>query len=349
MIINTPVINNIPGWFRNKGIEDDVVISSRVRLSRNLTGFLFPNKMELKDEEQVEALVTEAFKVIDKSLNVISLSEISSVERRMLAERSLISQDFTLDKHKFFILSMDQKLSCMINEHDHLRMSVFESGLGLEQAYTIIDLLESKLEKILDFAVSLEFGYLNDNIRNSGTGMKISVMVHLPALVRLSLFDRAIKSSLEKEFTVKGFLGNDDGSLGDIYQISNGLAIGNDENELIEQLTKTSLKLVAFERQAREELVEKRKIELEDRTYRSIGLISNCRLLTSSEAIKALADLRLGIALGFSDLDLGIVNSLLIMSQKAHIQFTMNDKKIDTRLLDAKRTEIIRGSLNISF
>ncbi len=178
--------------------------------------------------------------------------------------------------------------------------------------------------------------------------MKVSVMVHLPALVRLSLFDRAIKSSLEKEFTVKGFLGNEDGSLGDLYQISNGIAIGADEKELIEKLSQTSLKLATFERQARDELIERRKIEIEDRMYRSIGLISNCRLLGSGEAIKALTDLRLGIALGFSDFDIGIVDSLIIMSQKAHIQFAIVDKKIDNVLLDESRSKIIRESLNIS-
>ena len=348
MTINNPVLNDIPGWFRTKGKENDVVLSSRVRLSRNLTGFLFPNKMEIRDEDKVKILISEAFGMIDQSMNIISLADISSIERRMLAERSLISQDFTLDKHKSFILSKDQKVACMINEHDHLRMSVFESGLGLKYAYNTIDLLESKLEKILDFAVSLEFGYLNENIRNSGTGMKVSVMVHLPALVRLSLFDRAIKSSLEKEFTVKGFLGNEDGSLGDLYQISNGIAIGADEKELIEKLSQTSLKLATFERQARDELIERRKIEIEDRMYRSIGLISNCRLLGSGEAIKALTDLRLGIALGFSDFDIGIVDSLIIMSQKAHIQFAIVDKKIDNVLLDESRSKIIRESLNIS-
>jgi len=348
MIINAPVFDDIPGWFRESGEEEDVVVSSRIRLSRNLTGFLFPNKIEIKDEDRVRTIITEAFGHIDDNLGIFPLENISSVERRMLAERSLISQDFTLNKYKYFILSDDQKISCMINEHDHLRLAVLESGLSLDTAFKSIDLLESRLEKILDFAVSLEFGYLNENVRNSGTGMKVSVMVHLPALVRLSLFDRAIKSSLEKEFIVKGFMGNNDGSLGDLYQISNGLAIGTDENEIIEKLTETSMKIVKFERQAREELVLRRKIELEDRLFRSIGLISSCRLLGTGEAIKALTDIRLGISLGFSNLNIQKVNSLLLLSQKAHIQFLIGNSKTDPLLLDMKRAEVIRNLLNIT-
>ena len=348
MTINSAIINEIPGWFRENGKEEDVVISSRVRLSRNLTGFLFPNKMELIDENRVKEIVTEAFNMLGDKMSLVSLSEINSIERRMLAERSLISQDFTLNKQKSFILSSDQKVSCMINEQDHLRISVFESGLGLKTAYKTIDLLESRLENLLDFAVSLEFGYLNENIRNSGTGMKVSVMLHLPALVRLSLFDRAIKSSLNKEFTVKGYLGNDDGSLGDLYQISNGLAIGKDEKEIINQLIETSMNLVKYERQAREELVQRRKIEIEDKYFRSVGLINNCRLLGSSEAIKALTDIRLGIALGYSKINITKVNSLLLMTQKAHIQFLLENNKNDSLLLDEKRAELIRNTLEIS-
>ncbi|MCK5152735.1 MAG: hypothetical protein KAQ93_00125 [Spirochaetales bacterium] len=348
MTINSTILNDIPGWFREKGKEEDVVLSSRVRLSRNLTGFLYPNKMELKDEDRVKAIITEAFEILGDKMAIISLADINSIERRMLAERSLISQDFTLNKHKSFILSKDQKISCMINENDHLRIAVLESGLGLDNAFKTVDLIESRLEKLLDFAVSLEFGYLNENIRNSGTGMKVSVMVHLPALVRLSLFDRAIKSSIDKEFTVKGFLGNNDGSLGDLYQISNGLAIGKNESEIIDKLTETSMKLVDFERQAREELVQRRKIELEDKLFRSIGLIKSCRLLGSGEAVKALTDIRLGIALGFSKLDIGIVNSLLLMSQKAHVQFLLDSNKNDSLSLDEKRADLIRLSLDIT-
>ena len=254
MMNNFSTLKKIPGWFRENGKEEDVVISSRVRLSRNLTGFLFPNKMELEDEKRVRDIIIEAFKIVDNKMDILSLDGLNSIERRMIAERNLISQNFTIEKNKTLIISKDQKTSCMINEDDHLLIAEYRSGLGLVDAYNTINRLETSLEKILDFAVSLEFGYLNENIRNSGTGLKVSVMLHLPALVRLSLFDRAIKSSLEIEFTVKGYLGNDDGSLGDLYQISNGLAIGNKEEEYIDKLAKTCIKLVNCERQARDKL-----------------------------------------------------------------------------------------------
>lgn len=345
MTNNFSLLKEIPGWFRENGKEEDVVISSRVRLSRNLTGFLFPNKMELKDEDRVKDIIIEAFEILDSKMDIFSVISLNSIEKRMLAERNLISQNFTINKNKSFLLSKDQKTACMINEHDHLLIAEYKSGLGLEEAYNRVNKLESRLEKLLDFAVSLEFGYLNENIRNSGTGLKVSVMLHLPALVRLSLFDRAIKSSLEKEFTVKGYLGNDDGSLGDLYQISNGLAIGNKEEEYIDKLAKTCIKLVNYEREARDELVHRRRIELEDKHYRSIGLVKHCRLLTSGEAVNALTDLRLGIVLGWSKLDIGTVNSLLLLSQKAHIQYLIGSSESDNLLIDSKRAELIRNAL----
>jgi protein arginine kinase len=348
MIINSPHLTETCGWFKDHGKEEDVVISSRVRLSRNLTGFLFPDKMEMNDEDRSKNIIMNAFERIGEKDHIFSISDISNIERRMLAERSIISQNFTLNIHKYFFLREDQLTSGVINDHDHLRLAAFKSGLGLEDVYTQIDSLESELEKYLDFAVSLEFGYLNENIKNSGTGMKLSVMFHLPALIHLSLFDRAIKSSLDKEFTVKGYLGNNEGSLGDLYQISNGLAIGTDEKELIDKLNEISNKLIKYERQAREELLQKRKIELEDKIYRSIGLIENCRLLNAAEAIKVLTDIRLGVVLGILKFDLILVNSLLLITQKAHIQFLIGSNKSDTLLIDSKRAELIRNTLGVA-
>ncbi len=263
----------------------------------------------------------------------------------MLSERSLISREFSLNKHKSFLLSKDQKLVCMINSQDHLSLAAYESGMSLETTYSKINDLESDLERLLDFSVSLEFGYLNGKIRNSGTGLRISLLFHLPALVHLSLFDRAIKSSLDKDFILKGYMGEDEKSLGDFYQISNGISIGLDEKEYISLLTSTAEKLIKYERQAREELVLKRKIELEDRYYRSVGLLRYCRKLSSSEAVKALADIRLGIALGWSEFDIKTVNSLLFLTQKAHIQKAIGSFNNESLLIDSVRADLIRNLL----
>ncbi len=347
MKIDTSFLENIPFWFKDHGEEEDVVISSRIRLSRNLTGFLFPGKLVLEDEIKIKNLLINAFDMLGLDFNLISISDITGIKRRMLTERNILSQDFILSKHKSFILSSDQNISCMINDRDHIRLSGFKTGLGLANVYKTIDSIESGLENVLDFAVSLEFGYLNSNVRNSGTGLKASVMVHLPGLVQMSLFDRAIKSSLDKEYTVKGYLGNDEGSLGDLYQISNGLSIGYDEKSIIEKLTGITLKLVNYERQARIELVNKRKAELEDRIYRSLGLLSSCRLLNSTEAARALTDLRLGIVLGFLQIDLVKVNSLLLLIQKAHIQNILGNKESVPLSINLKRSELIKSFLDL--
>jgi len=348
MRIDTSLLEKTPLWFNNHGEEEDVVFSSRIRLSRNLTGSLFPGKLELEDEIKVKNLIINAFDMLGLDLSLLSISDITGIERRMLTERNILSQDFILSKHKSFILSSDQNISCMINDLDHLRLAVFKPGLSLGEVYNTIDSIESGLEKVLDFAVSLEFGYLSSNVRNSGTGLKASVMVYLPALVQLSLFDRAIKSSLDKEYTVKGYMGNDKGSLGDLYQISNGLSIGYDEKSIIEKLAEITLKLINYERQARIELVNKRKPELEDRIYRSLGLLSSCRLLNYSETVKALTDIRLGIVLGFIKIDILKVNSLLLLSQKAHIQNMLGKNESDSLSINLKRSELVKSYLNLA-
>ena len=153
MTNNSSLLKGIPGWFKESGKEEDVVISSRVRLSRNLTGFLFPNKMELKDEDRVKDIIIQAFEMLDSKLDIFFIDNLNSIERRMFAERNLISQNFTINKNKSFILSKDQKTACMINEHDHLLIAEYRSGLGLEEAYNAVNKLESRLEKLLDFEV----------------------------------------------------------------------------------------------------------------------------------------------------------------------------------------------------
>ncbi len=345
MTNNFQTLKEIPGWFRDSGKDEDVVLSTRVRVSRNLTGFPFPSKIKIEDEERVKNIIIEAFESLGNKTDISYRESSGTLERRMLSERNLISQEFSLDKHKTFLLSSDQKLVCMINSQDHMNLAAYSSGMSLDKTYNVINSIESDLEKLLDFSVSLEFGYLNGNIQNSGTGMKVSLLFHLPALVHLSLFDRAIKSSMDKDFVLKGYMGEDNGSLGDLYQISNGLSIGLEEREYIGILLDTAGKLVKYERQAREELRVKRKIELEDKYYRSVGLLRYCRKLSSAEAVKALSDIRLGIVLGWSDLNIRTVDSLLFLTQKAHIQKTIGSQNKDSLLIDSVRAGLIRHFL----
>ncbi len=341
---------DIPGWYKKQGPENDVVLSSRIRFARNLSGFLFPGKCVLKDEQQIEGEILSAFLSLDKGKNFdqIHIKDLSSVDRQMLFEKKLISRDFSGKRDKTVLVRKDNSASCMINEQDHLRFSIFTGGLNLQFLFTEVKEIIDRLEQILDFAVSLEFGYLNSLIRNSGTGMKASVMLHLPFLVRTSLLDRAIKASVTEGFSVKGFMGDDEGSLGSIYQISNEVSLGLSEEEYISKLYTITAALTEYERKARERFYKSKSMELEDIFYRSYGLLKNNRLLTLKEAVNNLADFRIGIVMGWSDVSLEQVNALLILSQKAHIQHIIGDEnETDSKNIDYVRSELAKAYLKL--
>ncbi len=339
-----------PGWYKKQGPENDVVLSSRIRFARNLAGYLFPGKCILKDEQQIEDEIISAFLSLDKGKDFtqIQIETLSPVDRQMLFEKKLISRDFSGKRNKTVLVRKDNSASCMINEQDHLRFSSFTGGLDLKSLFTEGKEIVDHLEHTLNFAVSLEFGYLNSLVRNSGTGMKASVMLHLPFLVRTSLLDRAIKSSVTEGFSVKGFMGDDEGSLGSIYQISNELSLGLSEEEYISRLYTITAALSEYERKAREQFHKSKSMEMEDIFYRSYGLLKNSRLLSLTEAVKNLADFRIGIIMGWSDLPLEQVNALLILIQKAHIQHIMGDEnETDSKNIDYVRSELAKTYLKL--
>ncbi len=341
---------DIPGWYKKAGPENDVVLSSRIRFARNLAGFPFPEKLILKDEQRIHDEIFSAFQVVDKGKRYIRIriGDLSLVERQMLFEKKLISRDFSGKLTKSVLLRKDNSASCMINEQDHLRFSVFTGGLELQSLFHEVKELFDTLEQTLNFAVSLEFGYLNSLVRNSGTGMKASVMLHLPFLVRTSLFDRAIKSSVTEGFSVKGFMGDDDNSLGDIYQISNELSLGLSEEEYIKRLYDITATLTEYERRAREQYGKSKSTELEDIFYRSYGLLKNCRLLSLKEIVKNITDFRIGIIMGWADVPLEQINALLILSQKAHIQYVIGDESdSDSKNIDYVRSELAKAYLKL--
>ncbi len=350
MMNNLDSILMMPGWYKETGKDSDVVLSSRVRFSRNIAGYPFPAKLILKDEQSIQRNIISAFKSIDSDdqYTEINMEDISPVERQMLFEKKLISRDFSAKVNKSVLVRKDNGAVCMVNEYDHLRFSAFTGGLELEKAFRTANDIDTRLENILDFAVSLEFGYLNSFIRNSGTGMKASVMLHLPFLVRTSLLERAIKSSISEGFSVKGFMGDDENSLGSLYQVSNELSIGLSEEQYINQLYTITSSLVEYERRARKQFLKGKNMELEDIFYRAYGLLKHCRLLPLNEAIKNLSDFRIGVIMGWTDIPLELVNSLIVLSQKAHLQYIIDDDtESDSKMIDYTRSELAKTYLKL--
>ncbi len=347
---NAGIVKKAKGWYCEKGPDYDVVLAGRIRLSRNLASHTFPGMMKAAEEDAVQERIINVFSEMaaEKGYTPVYLGEIEPTERRVLLERNLLSQDYSLQTQRAVILNEDQTQCALINEIDHMRSSCLHGGLSLKRIYAEIDELDSILEKKLDFAVSLDWGYINTEVTNIGTGMRASVMLHLPALVETALIDRVLKATAQIGLNIKGFFGDDEKSLGDMYQISNQVTLGISEKEIVEKLENITQQIVNYERKVREEMVNKRRIEVEDRVYRAYGLLSHCRTITSKEAIELLLELRFGIALELIDIPMEVVTALLFYTQKAHIQKYMpkdDNDETDTMYIDYMRAKLIQTSI----
>ncbi len=336
------------GWFTAPGAEDDVVVSSRVRLARNLFGLPFPPALSKEEEEQVQREITEAFERLKPSFEAIYLDRLPPLERKILMEQNIISQDFCISPNKLVLLSGDGRISAMVNEDDHLRLACMRTGLCLQEIFAAVDELDSRLEDNLHFAASIEWGYLTSRLDNAGTGLRASVMLHMPALVTDGTIGWALKRVNQMGLQIKGYWGDGDNSLGDMYQISNPLCIGYRENEILGSVGEAARELVEYERKSREEITKSRRIELEDRVHRAFGVLKACRLVPSKEAITLLSTVRLGISLGMiSEPGIEVVTSLMIRAQKAHVQKMLDqmDDDTDNKLVDYTRAKLIRHAL----
>lgn len=306
--------------------------------------------MDRDDEQKVCSKIIDAFEGFDDvdDYGISEIGKIKPIDRRILLERNHLSQDYILHTKKNLIISKDNLSSCVINDTDHLRLSVFDGGLEVRKCAQKADIIDSRLESKLDYAVSFEFGYLNTEVNNLGTGVRASVMMHLPALVETNLIEKALKAVVQIGFTVKGFMGDEDHSLGSMYQISNQFTIGQTEEEIVEKLENLALQIAGYELKARAEMFEKKKTEVEDSVYRAYGLLTNCRLLKANEAIDNLSALRMGISLGMIDLPIEVCSSLIFLSQKSHIQKMIKDKDAgaDETLVDYTRAGYVKDIIN---
>jgi len=335
-------------WFNLPGPEMDVAVSSRARLSRNLMGYLFPPLASKDQEEMASEEILKAFQKLPGGFKIVNLDSISPLERRILMERNLISQEFSASPNKVVAISEDEKLSAMINEEDHLRLVCIRSGLALEDVYRQVEKVDSKLEGGLHYAASMEWGYLNTSLQNTGTGLRASVMLHLPSLVMEGNVGWALKMAGQMGLQIKGHWGEGENSLGDMYQISNPVSLGLTEREIVETVQSTATTLMEYERKSRAEMLKNRRLELEDGIYRAYGLLAQCRLISSKEAIELLAKVRLGVSLGvLAKPSLEVVTTLMILSQKSHIQKMLDtmDDESDNRLVDYTRAKLLRRAL----
>lgn len=283
-----------------------------------------------------------------KGYTYMKMADLPAMERQVLVEKHLISPQLAIpERNGAVILSEDETVSVMVNEEDHIRIQCIYPGLQLEAAYDQADQVDDQLEKVLPYAFDEEFGYLTSCPSNTGTGMRASVMMHLPALTITKQIDRIIPSIARLGMIVRGSYGEGSEALGNIYQVSNQMTLGKTEQEIITDLGNITDRLIAHERKSRELLLSKSRIALENRLFRSLGTLLYARLLPSGEAARCLSDVRLGIDLDIiEDVDMSILNELMIFMQPGFLQqYAGTDLSEEER--DILRAQLFRERLDV--
>lgn len=323
-----PLIERLAGqcgeWLRGSGPESDIVISSRIRLARNLADFPFIRRANDMDRSSIERAVHNALSksATLKDLQYIQVDKLNEVDRQFLVERQLISKELAESRGARAAAIDEQEMtSLMVNEEDHLRLQVMKSGLDLHRAWEQINKLDDELESRISYAFHERLGYLTACPTNVGTGVRVSVMLHLPALVLTRQIEKVFRSLQKISLAVRGLYGEGSQAMGDFYQISNQITLGRTEEELIQQVGEVVPVLIGYERRAREFLVSQSHKDLHDKVSRAYGILSTAQTISSEETMHLLSSVRMGVNLGLiRDLEMPIVNQLFMHTQPAHLQ-----------------------------
>lgn len=314
-------------WYVQTGKDSDIVISSRIRLARNIKGIPFTTKCKPEDLEKVINIMNNEVNSLGYGLKLFRMDKIDNVTKLSLIEKHLISPEFVTKTEnsitqnlKAILLNDDENICIMVNKEDHLRIQVFSAGLDLENLKNLIVEIDEKIDEACHYACDKKYGYLTTCPTNVGTGMRASVMVHLPALTITGNINKVLQIVNSFGMNIRGLYGEGTQSLGNIYQISNNQSLGLTEDEIVKNLNIITSKIIEQERLARKNLT-KEPLELEDRICRSYGILTNARKLTSEECLKLWSDVKLGMDLGIIEglTDLK-VNKIRINSQSGNLQ-----------------------------
>ena len=334
-------------WYLQNGKDSDVVISSRVRLARNLDKIPFKTRTSKEDMQKVLNKIEEITPSLGYGLKFLKLKDIDDITKLTLIEKHVISPDFAIDKEEIgaILINEEENICIMINEEDHLRLQVFSSGMDLENLKNLIVEIDEKIDGLLDYAFSEQYGYLTACPTNVGTGMRASVMVHLPALTLTGNITKVLNVVNGFGMNIRGIYGEGTQSQGDIYQISNNQSLGITENEIIKNLKTITEKVIEQERLARKYLA-KNQIELEDRVYRAYGTLAFSRKISSEECRNLMSIIKLGTDLGIiKELNDTKVSKINLYTQVGNLQKYLG-KNLDAYERDIKRAEVIKQIIN---
>ncbi len=337
-------------WYIEKGPESDVVMSSRVRLARNFKDFPFPFKMSREEGEKVVQKVKDAIfnsSIATTDFEFKDMQKLNPVDKQVMVEKHLISPNLAAGRvESAAIISGDEKISIMINEEDHLRIQCLFSGLQLDKAWDLCNKIDSLLEENIDYSFSEKFGYLTCCPTNVGTGIRASAMLHLPALTMTGYIKGMLEICGKLGIAVRGIYGENSEASGNLFQISNQITLGQTEEEIINNITNIGNQIINQERVLRTELYRQNPFRFEDKIYRSLGTLSNARIISSEESFKLISDVRLGVDMGIiKNIDISRLNEILLMIQPANLQMSFS-KPLSPDERDIKRAELIREKLN---
>ena len=344
----TTLARSMGRWLDGTGPASDIVLSTRVRLARNLKEVPFTHRAR---EEQLAMVFSSAVTAVRKTpplstSTALQMRELTPLDRQFLVERHLISNDLADNaKLRGLLVMPDESVAVMVNEEDHLRLQALASGFQLRSAWEAVNSIDDELAQDLDYAFSEELGYLTACPTNAGTGMRASVLIHLPSLVLTKQIGRVLQGITQVGLAVRGFYGEGSQIMGNFFQISNQTTLGQSERETVDSLERVTRQIIDYEQRARDELVKDARVQIEDKIWRAYGTLRHSRVISSQEVINLSSAVRFGVALQMEGLtDVPTLNEMLIRSQPAHLQLFAG-REMEQRERNVVRADYIRTLL----
>lgn len=339
-------------WYeQDSSIFPGVIISTRVRLARNLRKYPFPTHISKEQSEHLIQDISEVFKqntIDNTNFTLLHMKNLPSIDKVALMEQHIVSPAFiNTQEPNAILISEDNSISVMINEEDHLRIQAMSFGADISSAFEKANILDDLLEKHLDYAYDQEFGYLTACPTNVGTGLRASYMLHVPALEATGQLRIILEAIGKFGITFRGIYGESSEPIGSVFQVSNQVTLGFSEKEIMDNLNSVTMQIVDQELAVREKLLIEKRLEFEDSIFRSYGILKHARILTSKEAMTLLSDIKLGIELGVlkvpSHTGLNIFN-LMTSIQPANLQ-KLEKKSLDVTQRDIARANYVRAMI----
>lgn len=335
-----------PAWLAQDKQTSDVILTTFCRIHRNLSGQPFLSNIDQSGIREIQNKIQEAVNEADPELQVKYLKDFSNTEKRILIEKQIMHEHYIMDPENIYFNNNDESVYLLLNTNCHLTLLSLSSGLSPKKTFNKTIKHEKIIDNTLNFSFSMEFGYLFDDVYALGTGMKLGLIAHLPALQEADIINKIARQLMKAGCEINGFFSEDEESMGALYFIELSPELNHNEKELIQKLESIGQQILHYEREARNDFLESRKTELEDIVWRSYGVLRHCRKIPAEEAILRISDLRLGVYSKIINMPINKITPLLFTVQKAHLcnAFNLKENECDERI-DCIRSDYIKSVL----